>query len=110
MEVIQLTSTDMAVRWFKEFGWIVNFLRLPMKVVTDMVREEEGRMNYFAGIDLIEALFNKIGLTTPVLIFCSSAQKGLENVESRQIRKDRIWKITNIIKDLHNYINFKEVQ
>jgi hypothetical protein len=80
-EIIPLTSTAMARRWFQEFGWLVNRLQLKMRVITDMVRFEKSPQgekvpNFEAGIDLIEYIFNDSGLTTPVLVFCQDYKKG----------------------------------
>ena len=64
VEVIQLTSTEMAKKWTTEFGWLLNWMDVKFKVISDMVRFEEGEANYEAGIDLLEHFYNIKGYST----------------------------------------------
>lgn len=77
------------------------------KVVSDMVRAENGVNNYYAGIDLLERFYNIKGYSTPILIFCSDTTRGKENAEKRKIKGANIYKITNSTKDLDDYVKFK---
>ena len=61
LEVIQLTSMEMEKKW-TEFGWLLNWMDLKFKVISDMVRFEEGEANYEAGIDLLEHFYNRKGI------------------------------------------------
>ena len=70
IEIIQLTSTKMAEKWTEEFSWILNWMDVKFKVVSDMVRVENEVSNYYAGIDLLERFYNIKGYSTPILIFC----------------------------------------
>ena len=76
IEIIQLTSTRMAEKWTQEFNWILNWMDVRFKVVSDMVRVENGVNNYYAGIDLLERFYNIKGYSTPILIFCSDTTRG----------------------------------
>lgn len=38
VEVLQLTSTIMAEKWVKEFGWLLNWRGLEFKLISDMGR------------------------------------------------------------------------
>lgn len=38
LEVIQLTSTEMAKKWTSEYGWLLNWMDVKFRVVSDMVR------------------------------------------------------------------------
>lgn len=38
-EILQLTSTEMAKEWMKEFGWVLVWTDIRIKVISDMVRE-----------------------------------------------------------------------
>ncbi len=69
-EVVQLTSTQMAMKWTSEFGWLLNWMDVKFKVISDMVRVEAGVNNYEAGIDLLEHFYNIEGYSTQILIFC----------------------------------------
>lgn len=79
IEIIQLTSTRMAEKWTQEFNWILNWMDVKFKVVSDMVRVENGNNNYYAGIDLLERFYNIKGYSTPILIFCNDTKRGKEN-------------------------------
>ena len=68
-----------------------------------MVREENGTVNYFAGIDLLERFFNEWGYTPSILIYCSDVDAGLKNANLRKINKDRIYKITDKVKDAKDF-------
>jgi len=37
-EAIQLTNTKMAMKWSQEFNWLLNWMNIKFKVITDMVR------------------------------------------------------------------------
>lgn len=74
------------------------------KVVSDMVRKEGDKMNYEAGIDLLERFYNIEGYSSPILIFCSDDKKGKENAAKRKINPNRIYKITNKLPDLYHFI------
>ena len=66
----------MAEKWTQEFHWILNWMDVNFKVVSDMVRVEDGVKNYYAGIDLLEKFYNIKGYSTPILIFCSDTTRG----------------------------------
>lgn len=100
IETIQLTSTVMAAKWTAEFGWLLNWMDVKFKVISDMVRKEGEVFNYEAGIDLLEHFYNIQGYSIPVFIFCSDAKKGKENAEKRNIRKNNIYAISNSSKEL----------
>ena len=97
----------MAEKWTQEFHWILNWMDVNFKVVSDMVRVEDGVKNYYAGIDLLEKFYNIKGYSTPILIFCSDFTRGKENAEKRKIKGVNIYKITNSRKDLDEYVKFQ---
>lgn len=107
IETIQLTSTVMAAKWTAEFGWLLNWMDVKFKVISDMVRKEGEVWNYEAGIDLLEHFYNIQGYSIPVLIFCSDVKKGKENAEKRKIRKNNIYAISNSSKELREYTFFE---
>lgn len=57
-EVIQLSNTKVAVKWTKEFNWFLNWMDIKFKVITNMVRIEDNKQNFYAGIDLLEQYYN----------------------------------------------------
>jgi hypothetical protein len=46
VEVLQLTSTVMAEKWVKEFGWLLSWKGLEFKIISDMAR--------FEGLDRVD--------------------------------------------------------
>ena len=97
----------MAAKWTKEFGWLLNWMDVKFRVVSDMVRVEGDKPNYEAGIDLLEHFYNITGYSTPILIFCNDYKRGKENAKRRRINKERIYEITNNIKVLKEYSKLK---
>ena len=92
-EFLQLTSTKMADFWAREFGWILHYKDLDFKVISDMVRYENGNPNYIAGIELMKIFYNEYGLTTPILIFCGNRERALQNIKDNKVREDRVFKV-----------------
>lgn len=80
LEVLQLRSTLSFEQWMMEFGWVMTWKGINMRIVSDMVRQEGNAENYHAGIDLLESAFNKSGYTTPIIIFCGKAGKARKSV------------------------------
>lgn len=76
LQVVQLVSTKMAMQWASEFNWLLNWMDVKFKVISDMVRIENGTPNYYAGIDLLEQFYNIQGYSTPILVFCSDDKMG----------------------------------
>ena len=110
-EVVLLTSTELAKYWFYHFGKVINQLKIKLRLITDMVRYEEGpsnaiRKNHEAGIDLIEYLFNQCGYTTPVLVFCSDFERGRENLRRREVDPHRYSEVTNNRSTVYKFLNF----
>lgn len=75
-----------------------------------MVREEKGKMNYYAGIDLLELFFNDYGFTTPILIFCTDTKKACLNIEERGINKNRVYTVTNSFQEVIDYSKFLPIE
>ena len=69
----------------KLFNWMLVWSGLRVKIISDMVREEEKGPNYFAGIDLLEMMHNRYGYTTPIMIYCMNVEKGLQNAKDRNV-------------------------
>ena len=85
IEVMQLVSTKISDIWVREFGWFLNWKEIKYKIVTDMVRTEEENDNYYAGIDLLEKLFNEYGFTAPILIYCGDTETSPNKVSCKAI-------------------------
>ena len=55
------------------------------RIVTDMVRDENGKLNYLAGMDLLVYLFKEINYKNDVLVFCGDIKKAEENCKALKI-------------------------
>ena len=76
VEILQVTGTREALKWIQEFGWLLKWRGLELKLISDMRREEmigeEMRENDRAGIDLLVELYQNHGYTAKTLIFCGN--------------------------------------
>jgi len=102
--VVFCTSTKMAIKVIENFRWIVYFTNANIKIVTDMVRNEEGKMNYEAGIDLIEEIRMKFHYSDEIMLFCKDITKTSENCKKRKLIDN--FKICNRLKLLREFLNF----
>lgn len=73
------TSTKDAMLLLKSYSWLMNLEAANFKRVTDMVRKEDGKMNYFAGIDLIKEIRNVYHYSHKIMIYCGDVKKAREN-------------------------------
>ena len=107
-----MTSTVLAEKWVKEFGWLLNWKGLEFKLISDMAREEgigdEKHFNPHAGIDLLERLYTIHGITAHTLIFCGDAKKGIENATARNIDQRLYYQISDKIKDLESFCGIEK--
>lgn len=53
IEILQVTSTILAEKWVKEFGWLLNWKGLKFRLISDMTRKEGEDLNFEAGVDLL---------------------------------------------------------
>ena len=84
----------------------MNWMDIKFRVISDMVRFENGKPNYEAGIDLLEHFYNIKGYSTSIMIFCKDDKRGRENAEKRKIRKDRIYAITKNGQEVVKFADF----
>lgn len=105
VSVVFSTTTKQAVAIIKIFRWLIYFPDSQLKIVTDMVRLEDGKMNYTAGLDLIEELCMHFKYSFPILCFCSDTVKAEQNSKDRKLKGN--FKITNSAKDLKEFLFFK---
>jgi len=86
ISVVFSTTTRQAVALIKIFRWLMYFPDSNLKIVTDMVRNEEGKVNYSAGLDLIEELCMKFKYSFHILCFCNDVKRAKENSELRKLK------------------------
>lgn len=63
-------STEEALNVFKLFRWMHLLDNSRFRVISDMVRNENGIWNYYAGIDLLYYLYNELHFSGESMIFC----------------------------------------
>lgn len=74
-----------------------------------MVRIEDKKENYAAGLDVIELLFEKFEYSTPIMIFCSKVEKGREMMKAREMNRHHVYKITNLVKYIRDFVNLEVI-
>jgi len=97
-------STKDALRVIDNYRWLLYFHKADFRIITDMVREEEGKINYTAGIDLVEKLFKDYQYNFEVLIFCQDTVRAKANCEAKKLKGP--FSITNDTKKVKEFLNF----
>jgi hypothetical protein len=90
----------------KEFGWVMTWKGINMRIISDMVRKEGDTDNFYAGIDLLKFAFNEAGFTTPIIIFCGQPGRARKTVKERGIRVDRVYRVTSDPIEIYAYAEF----
>ena len=75
------------------FRWLLFLDNAEFKVISDMVRIENGKKNYLAGVDLLKVLFHELKYRFEVLLFCKDTDYALKNCNQEKIIGN--YKITN---------------
>ena len=104
ISVVFATTTQQAVALVQVFRWLLYFQNSNLKIVTDMVRDENGKMNYTAGLDLIEEFCMKFKYSFHILCFCKDVVKAEENAKKRGLKGN--FKITKSENDLQEFLIF----
>lgn len=100
--VVFAQSTQDAIKFIDNFIWLLNLKETNLKIVTDMTREENGILNYQAGIDLVEALFSCFDYNFKILCFCSNTNLALKNAKFRNVNDK--FEITSYEEDLKDFL------
>lgn len=99
IEVVQVTSTRIIKAILQNFFWIFKMLGRKVVIISDMVRKEYGVMNYTAGVDLFQHIFNDYGLSNKAIIFASDKARAESNLHERGVVEGN-WIITTESKEL----------
>jgi ubiquitin C len=100
---VMCTSTKDALLLLRSYRWLMHLEEGNFRIVTDMVRLEDGKMNYNAGIDLIKEIRKKYHYSHKIMIYCGDVQKARENCISAVQSLEGIF-ITNSTSELSNFI------
>jgi hypothetical protein len=87
VEVIHLPSTYMAKKWMQEFCWLFNWIDFKFKVISNNVREENGMLNFNAGIEIVKMFQD---YSTPIFIYCEDTVRAKENARKQNIQEENI--------------------
>ena len=83
--ILFCVSTEDALRLIHNCSYLLHFGKSNFKIITDMVRVENGVINYYAGIDLLKELFNEYEYKYEVMIYCSDVISARKNCEKHEI-------------------------
>lgn len=90
LEVLQLTSTIMAREWMKIFYGFIQTKKIPLRMITDMVRNENGTVNTEAAIDWLDILEREFEYTEQVLVYCDREEQAYMTIDSRGVDRKRV--------------------
>ena len=97
-------STKQAMDAIARHRWIWSLQKQNLKIITDMTREEDGVMNYEAGICLIEEILKNFKYSFDILIHCQDTQKAEQNLEKKHIKVPGSLTITSNYTYLGDFI------
>lgn len=78
----------------KNFFWIYKMLNKKVVIISDMVRNEDGALNKFAGIDLFESIYKEYGLSNRAIIFANDKNRAIQNLNERNLEGAN-WLVTS---------------
>jgi len=107
LSIVCCQSTTEAFKLLETYEWLLYLNGADLRVITDMVRVEEGNKNYLAGVDLIKGLRQTYNYGHPVLIYCSDEAAAKKNCEDQQLT-DKVY-VTSKMSKLENFIQFKKI-
>jgi len=106
ISVVFCVSTNDALKVIEKYRWLLYFENADFKIVTDMVRFEDGVANYTAGVDLVEKLVKDYQYNFEILIFCGDVKQAQQNCDARKL-KGR-FSITVSQRELRKFLNFNK--
>jgi len=73
------TSTKYALKVINNYRWLLYFDQGDFRIITEIVRYKDGRLNYTAGIDFLKRLSQTYNYGFAVMIYCKEVKKAEEN-------------------------------
>ncbi|CAK67125.1 unnamed protein product (macronuclear) [Paramecium tetraurelia] len=104
ISVIFCTSTKDAILIISKYNWMIYLSESQFRVISDMVRIEDGKLNYNAGIELLIHLYQKMKYKNRTIIFCGDQKRAQEECRSRNIQGN--FEITNNEHVLKQFLQF----
>ncbi|CAD8209216.1 unnamed protein product [Paramecium octaurelia] len=93
VSVIFCTSTKDAILIIQKYKWMIYLSESQFRVISDMVRIEDGQPNQNTGIELLCHLYQQMKYKNITLIFCGNQYRAEEECKSRNIKEN--FEITN---------------
>ncbi|KAL4495514.1 hypothetical protein ABPG72_020255 [Tetrahymena utriculariae] len=107
--VVFCITTEQADSILEIFKWILHLDASQVRIISDMVRiEEDGKYNYYAGLDLAKLFFVTHKYTNQILIYCNNVEKAKENLSFYKLDNQDKLKITNQESDLFAFASFSQ--
>ncbi|CAD8201346.1 unnamed protein product [Paramecium pentaurelia] len=104
ISIIFCTSTKDAIQIIQKYKWLIYLAQSQFRVVSDMVRIEEGKTNYNAGIDLLCHLYQQMKYKNHTLIFCGDQQRAQGECKKRNLQGN--FEVTNNVQVLKKFLQF----
>jgi hypothetical protein len=79
--LFQLHSTKDLVTWINERSIIINDKTKKMIMITNMVRKEDGKTNYYAGVDAINIANALITPNIPIALYVGNLESARNNLK-----------------------------
>ena len=99
------TTTKQAIVAITRHRWMITLQKTNVKIITDMARlEQDGKMNYEAGICLIEEIMKNFKYDFDILIHCYDTLKAEENLKSKKLKFTGSLTITSSLAYLQDFI------
>jgi len=80
------TSTKDALKVISNYRWLLYFDQGDFRIITDMVRNEDGKINYTAGIELLKELYQTYNYGFEVMIYCQDVKKAEDNCKKLDLK------------------------
>jgi hypothetical protein len=106
LSIVCCRSTDEAFKLLEAYSWLLYLKKADLRIVTDMVRVEGGKKNYFAGLDLVQRLRKEYNYKYQVLIYCADEIQAKQNCVHRGLI-DEVYATSSKSK-LQKFIQFKK--
>jgi hypothetical protein len=88
----------------RDFFWIYRFLNKKVMIISDMVREEDGKLNMRGGADIFTSIYNDLGFSNKAIIYTSDPSSVKREIRRRNIISKN-WSILSSPLDILDEIN-----
>ncbi|CAD8099816.1 unnamed protein product [Paramecium sonneborni] len=104
LSIIFCQSTDKAISIVKMYRWLIYLKTSQFKIVSNMVRKEKAKMNYLAGVQLLQRLNTKLNYRKQILFFVTDENYSKQSLEQNDLKN---YIVTNQVSVLDKFVNLK---